>query len=111
MTTTYETRFWQKVDRRGPNQCWDWVSAIGANGYGSFWLNGRSVSAHRLSAMLTYGMFDRRLLVLHSCDRPRCVNPAHLRVGTYSDNARDMVKRGRHFCPGTAEQRVLQGRA
>ena len=31
---------------------------------------------------------------LHSCDRPSCVAPWHLRWGTKQDNARDRVERG-----------------
>jgi hypothetical protein len=36
---------------------------------------------------------DRR--VLHSCDVPGCVNPAHLRLGTDADNVADKVLRNR----------------
>lgn len=36
-----------------------------------------------------------RAMVLHSCNNPPCVNPAHLRVGSALDNADDMRRSGR----------------
>lgn len=90
-----ESRFWSKVDKRGPDDCWPWAAARLPRGYGHFSLNGRAVGAHRVAYELSTGSIPSGLFVLHSCDNPPCCNPAHLRVGTPADNMRDKVDRGR----------------
>lgn len=93
---TFEERFWSKVDRRGPDDCWPWTAATNEHGYGVMRPAGKrtgpSVKAHRVSAELA-GMTIIGLYVLHSCDNPICVNPSHLRPGTALQNSRDMVSR------------------
>lgn len=88
-------RFWSKVDRGEPDECWPWKAGVGSFGYGQFWLNalGRGIGAHRFSAYLALGPSDQ--FVLHSCDNPPCVNPAHLRYGTPGENMADRDVRGR----------------
>jgi hypothetical protein len=86
-------RFWAKVDRRGPDRCWEWTGKL-AKGYGSIRWCGQWLLAHRLSYVWTHGAIQDGLLVIHSCDNPKCVNPAHLRLGTHRDNALDTVERG-----------------
>lgn len=98
---TVVDRFWQCVDRQMDDQCWLWTgtnTGTGKNkgtGYGQLWADGAYVLAHRLSAMIHFGMFDRRAVICHTCDVPRCVNPKHLYVGTHQTNAHDRQARGR----------------
>lgn len=95
---TQEERFWEKVDVRGPDECWPWTAATDKYGYGVLRPAGKrtdpSVKAHRYSAELA-GMDIAGRAVLHSCDNPPCVNPAHLRPGTQAENMRDKVGRNR----------------
>lgn len=39
------------------------------------------------------------MVVRHTCDVPKCVNPGHLVAGTQLDNIRDMERRGRRRPP------------
>ena len=93
--STIESRFWDKVDRRNPEECWSWQAATNGKDYGYFKTQGRLVLAHRLSWELANGPIPSGLCVLHCCDNRRCVNPAHLWLGTVIDNNRDMKEKGR----------------
>lgn len=79
-----------------PNtDCWEWNLHLTDDGYGRCHFNGSNVRAHRLSYELHNGAFPRHLVVCHSCDNPKCVNPLHLFVGTQKDNMRDKRLKGR----------------
>jgi len=89
-----ERRFWRKV-RRGPG-CWEWTARCNNHGYGKFSINRVGHYAHRVAWEIVNGPIPQGLCVLHHCDNPKCVNPAHLFIGTRADNTRDMMDKGRH---------------
>lgn len=90
-------RFAAKFERRADDECWPWTAGTNGAGYGMIWSPefGRKILAHRYSYMVHTGALSADDLVLHSCDNPACVNPFHLRKGTYSENVSDMDARGR----------------
>jgi hypothetical protein len=90
-----EVRFWAKVDKRGPDDCWKWQAGGIKLGYGMFKWNGISWLVHRVAWTLTYGPIPIGLCVLHNCDNPPCCNPEHLFLGTRADNNADKMKKGR----------------
>lgn len=65
--------------------------------YPSVNVNGKTFRANRLVFEHFNGPTD--LLVLHTCDYPRCFEPSHLFAGTQSDNMKDMTSKGRHDYP------------
>lgn len=92
-----EQRFWSRVDRRSPDECWPWVGYLNSNGYG-IWKERpgrgqRARPASRLAFYFTHGYYPP--VVRHKCDNPPCCNPAHLEPGTQVDNLADMTARGR----------------
>ena len=96
-----QERFWEKVDKGPhPKGCWLWTSAVGGSqSYGLFWVGGhkRTKYAHRLSwEMENNTEATSGKVIMHSCDNPRCVNPAHLSLGEHLDNKLDSVSKKRH---------------
>jgi hypothetical protein len=96
-TTDVVASFWSKVDKKGPDDCWEWNAGKDKDGYGLFTLTAiGTIKAHRFAFELADGTIDPDLMVCHSCDNPPCCNRRHLWQGNNQKNQADMAAKGRH---------------
>lgn len=93
-------RFWEKVDKRTEDECWEWKGSVNhSTGYGAFGFNSKNTGAHRVSWIIANGEIPNGMCVMHKCDNRICVNPKHLSLGTQDDNAKDRNLKNRSWPP------------
>lgn len=83
----------KSIDAEGG--CRVWAGGAAAKGYGGIRFKGRMDKAHRVSYMIFVGPIPSEMHVLHSCDNRKCIEPAHLFLGTNADNIKDKCKKDR----------------
>ena len=93
-------RFWNKVAQDSAIECWPWRGGRFAKGYGAFyWPGFKPGYAHRFAWLIHHGSVPADKVVMHTCDNRACVNPGHLRLGSFADNTQDSVSKGRWMTP------------
>ncbi len=78
-------------------------------GYGRLRLRRKSMLTHRIVWSTLYGPIPPGMSVMHTCDNPPCVRPAHLRLGTHAANMQDMVAKGRWVNRHVSQTHCLNG--
>lgn len=93
--TTVADRFSAQVAPPDARGCRLWLTSQHDREYGRFMLDGKRDIAHRVAWILANGPIPDGLHVLHNCDVPRCVEVAHLRLGTNAENMADRDAKAR----------------
>jgi hypothetical protein len=97
---SFENRFWARVTKSGPDDCWVWQGAIHSAGYGRCTRPGKVTDfTHRVAYELANRESPGELFVCHRCDNRPCCNPSHLFLGTHRDNMADMFAKKRNSQP------------
>ena len=88
-------RFHKYLDiDNSPASCWEWKGGKSWNGYGHFWLDGKTVLSHRYSYELYVGPIPVGLVMDHLCRTRDCVNPLHIEPVTPLVSARERIQGG-----------------
>lgn len=102
-------RFWNRLDKRGPHECWVWNQSATTCDYGRFRIGNNWVNSNRIAWALANDVDPLESIIRHSCDNRGCCNPAHLEPGTHADNAKDKMDRKRWR--GGDQRGEMNGRA
>jgi len=96
MNVSLLDRVLNKVEVNNTTGCWEFCGGKNNLGYGMIRDDKKMRTTHRVSyEEHTNTKIPKHLIVMHSCDNPCCVNPAHLSLGTRQDNMQDMINKGR----------------
>lgn len=77
-------------------ECFIWTRAFNSDGYPRAGVTGNpNIKLHRFVCAHFHEI--EGLVVRHTCDNIKCLNPEHLIPGTVADNVKDMDERGRRY--------------
>lgn len=93
--TSDQARLMANVPKAGVDECWEWTGGRSDKGYGKYFIDGRTVGAHRWAYIFAKGPIPAGQVIRHTCDNPPCCNPDHLLAGTHAQNMQDAIDRSR----------------
>ena len=102
LTYIQDKRFWARIDKQGPDECWNWTGDFNDRGYGRFSIKDRGYKAHRIAYALHFEYDPVNQRLYHTCGNPACCNPAHLttlavQIGIDNGTARLTEAEGREI--------------
>lgn len=92
---SFLNRFWAKIEKKAPNECWEWKGSFQTTGYGNIEVKGKRFLPHRISYVIHNEDIKEGMFICHRCDNRKCVNPNHLFQGSHHDNMQDCYNKGR----------------
>lgn len=95
-------RFWSRVDKRGPDECWEWAGTRNGAGTPQIKIGGKDITASRVMLQLEGRKSPPpRVKQIRTCKNLKCMNPAHMVVAeTWSE------ERARHALVGKRKRRM-----
>lgn len=90
-----QQRFETFFEKGAEDECWSWLGHADVKGYGKFRIGASCERSHRAAFLIYKGEIPAGKHILHSCDRPACVNPKHLSVGSNLENQQEAWARKR----------------
>jgi HNH endonuclease len=75
--------------------CWLWTKSLSSDGYAQIQYNWRRLLAHVAAYIAFKGEPTPGKIIMHTCDIKHCVNPGHLKEGTYAENMQDAARKNR----------------
>lgn len=88
-------RLLKKIEVNRTSGCWEFVTAPSQK-YAYIRVEDRKLKAHRFMYEYKHGPIPEGFVVMHTCHNRKCVNYAHLKVGTQQENVLGSVAVGRH---------------
>jgi hypothetical protein len=87
-----------RIEKLPESGCWIWMRKVNKGGYGVTSVGRKTMAAHRAVYEYRTGQsIPPGMVLMHLCDVRSCVNPDHLRVGSYQDNTNDCIRKGRDY--------------